>query len=99
MTPRSDARDGPLPDAPVAPGRVLRVKLGYNPNSSSIGSAIPTFLGLAAAAGGLAVVLLHLTDSVASIVRRDARASGSPTAPAASRDGHDHAEQAEPEER
>jgi hypothetical protein len=78
---------------------VLRVKQGYNPNSSSIGSAIPTFLGLAAAAGGLGAVLLHLTDSVASLVRRDARASGSPPAPTPGSEGHDHAEQASSEER
>lgn len=26
------------------PGRVLRIKRGYNPNSSSIGSDIPIFL-------------------------------------------------------
>ena len=42
------------------PGRVLRVKLGYNPNSSSVGSELPLFLGLALSAGALTVLTLHL---------------------------------------
>ncbi len=29
---------------PATPGRVLRLKLGYNPNSSSVGSVVSTLL-------------------------------------------------------
>ena len=62
--------DPHLPVAPPGEGRVLRVKLGYNPNSSSVGSAIPTFLVLAAASGALTVVLLNALDAVGSMIRR-----------------------------
>lgn len=31
-------------EIPDGPGRVLRLKLGYNPNSSSVGSVITTLL-------------------------------------------------------
>jgi hypothetical protein len=41
-------------------GRVLRVKSGYNPNSSSIGSDIPTFLAAAAAAGTATVIIINI---------------------------------------
>jgi hypothetical protein len=54
-------------------GRVLRVKHGYNPNSSSIGSSITTFILLSAAAGGLTVLLTNLTDSVGALIRRRSR--------------------------
>jgi hypothetical protein len=49
---------------------VLRVKSGYNPNSSSIGTALPTYVVLTAASGALAVMLLHLTGAVAALLRR-----------------------------
>ena len=42
------------------PGRVLRVKSGYNPNSSSIGSDIPVFLAAAAAAGTATVIISNI---------------------------------------
>lgn len=41
-------------------GTVLRWKRGYNPNSSSVGSHIPAFLGWVLGAGGVSVILLHL---------------------------------------
>ena len=47
------------PSPPIARGRVLRLKSGYNPNSSSIGSDIPTFLAFAASDKGLAVPTCH----------------------------------------
>lgn len=43
-----------------SPGRVLRVQRGYNPNSSSVGSQIPLFLGAALGAGALTVVGVQL---------------------------------------
>ena len=51
-------------------GRVIRLKKGYNPNSSSVGSQIPMFLAFAAGAGGLAVVLLHALEEAARLLRR-----------------------------
>jgi hypothetical protein len=51
-------------------GRVLMMKMGYYPNSSSIGSQIHFFLTMAAGAGALSVLALHLLDSVGSLIRR-----------------------------
>ena len=51
-------------------GRVLRVKDGYNPNSSSVGSAIPLYLAWAAGSSVLAVLLLNLRSAVGSLVRK-----------------------------
>ncbi|MBW2526859.1 MAG: hypothetical protein JRI23_21930 [Deltaproteobacteria bacterium] len=63
--------------APEPPsGRVLRVKEGYNPNSSSIGTAIPTYLAFAAGSGAVAVLLLHLRGAVAALLRRRATEAG-----------------------
>ena len=50
-------------------GRVLRVKQGYNPNSSSIGSSIPVFLALAGGAGAVVTLLLGLLDGVGRTIR------------------------------
>ena len=50
-------------------GRVLRLKSGYNPNSSSIGSDIPTFLAFAASAGTLTTVLTHLLSEAGERIR------------------------------
>ena len=58
-------------------GRVLRVKSGYNPNSSSVGSDIPTFLAFATAAGAFTTVLLNVFGTVADLIRR--RMSGKQT--------------------
>jgi hypothetical protein len=69
--------------AAAQPGRVLRVKLGYNPNSSSIGSAIPSYLLFAAGSGILGALLLHLTGSVAALLRRTP--ASEPSAPPAPR--------------
>ncbi len=41
-------------------GRVLRVKSGYNPNSSSVGSDIPTFLAAAAGGAAAAAIILNI---------------------------------------
>ncbi|MCE5187189.1 MAG: hypothetical protein LLF76_13795 [Planctomycetaceae bacterium] len=45
-------------------GRILRVKTGYNPNSSSIGSQIPAFLAYAVGTGALAVFISQLSSAV-----------------------------------
>ena len=51
-------------------GRVLRVKLGYNPNSSSVGTSVPKFLAFAVTSGALATLLLHLRSFVAGKLRK-----------------------------
>ncbi len=51
-------------------GRVLKVKTGYNPNSSSVGSQVPAFLAWAAGAGAFTVVALHLFGAVRELIRR-----------------------------
>jgi len=57
-------------------GRVLRVKRGYNPNSSSVGSLVPLFLSGALAAGALTVVGVQLWAAF----RRDEEGAARPTA-------------------
>jgi len=41
-------------------GNILRVKQGYNPNSSSIGSSIPKYLTFAISSGALTVLILNI---------------------------------------
>jgi hypothetical protein len=41
-------------------GKILRVKTGYNPNSSSIGSLIPVFLFFSGIAGMIAVFVTNM---------------------------------------
>ncbi len=72
MTPKTAARTASPPsDSPRPPGRVLRVKTGYNPNSSSVGTDIPTFLALAAATGALTTIALNLLSATAARIRRE----------------------------
>ena len=50
-------------------GRILRVKTGYNPNSSSVGSLIPTFLAFAAGAAALTVLAMNSLNAVDKHIR------------------------------
>ncbi len=43
-------------------GKILRVKTGYNPNSSSIGSGVPPFLFFAIGSGALTVFILNILN-------------------------------------
>lgn len=45
-------------------GQILRVKTGYNPNSSSIGSQVPLFLAFAAGSGLLTILALQLIEQI-----------------------------------
>ena len=67
---RPETIDEATHDAPPREGRILRLKEGYNPNSSSIGSQIPVFLFGALAAGGLTVAALHLRQTARRLLRR-----------------------------
>jgi hypothetical protein len=51
-------------------GRVLRVKTGYNPNSSSVGSQIPAFLAFAAGSGVFTVIALQILNAVRRQIRK-----------------------------
>jgi len=51
-------------------GRVLRVKTGYNPNSSSVGSLIPAFLVFAASAAVLTVLAMNGLNAVDKHIRK-----------------------------
>ena len=43
-------------------GRILRVKKGYNPNSSSIGSMIPKYFAFVLGSGIIAVIISNLSN-------------------------------------
>lgn len=59
-------------------GRILRIKAGYNPNSSSVGSLIPKFLFLALGTGALTITVLGLVSAVDRKLRKGAPEAGSP---------------------
>ena len=46
-------------------GKILRIKTGYNPNSSSVGSQIPAFFAYAVGTGALAII----TSQILNIIR------------------------------
>ena len=59
--------DKSIPDTSVANaparGKLLAVKQGYNPNSSSVGSQISSFLAFTMASGGVTVAILMLLNT------------------------------------
>jgi hypothetical protein len=52
-------------------GKVLRVKTGYNPNSSSVGSQIPTFFFFAVGTGVCTVIAMQVLNLIASHIRKN----------------------------
>lgn len=59
--------DKSVPDTSVANaparGKLLAVKQGYNPNSSSVGSQISLFLAFSMVSGGVTVAVLMLLNA------------------------------------
>ena len=53
-------------------GRILRIKRGYNPNSSSVGSDIPTFLF----SGAALVLLTGIATQIHSIITDHFKGNG-----------------------
>ena len=51
-------------------GRILRVKTGYNPNSSSVGSHIPAFMAFAAGAGAAGVIIMNLLKITSENIKK-----------------------------
>ncbi|MCG8551111.1 MAG: hypothetical protein MI799_11980 [Desulfobacterales bacterium] len=63
------APDGSAGHAP-ARGKLLAVKQGYNPNSSSVGSQISSFLAFTMASGGVTVTVLMLLNTFDKHLRK-----------------------------
>jgi hypothetical protein len=51
-------------------GKILRVKTGYNPNSSSVGSQIPAFLFLAAGSGVLTIIAAQMLNVIDIYIKK-----------------------------
>lgn len=51
-------------------GKILRVKAGYNPNSSSVGSQIPAFLFSAAGTGLIAVITAQILNTIRAHIEK-----------------------------
>lgn len=51
-------------------GKVLRLKNGYNPNSSSVGSQIPGFFAFAVGSGILTIVVLQILNAVGIHIKK-----------------------------
>ena len=51
-------------------GRILRVKNGYNPNSSSIGSGILPFLSFAVGAGVFTIILSNALAAAQKSIKK-----------------------------
>ncbi len=60
-------KNSPLPENP---GKILRVKEGFNPNSSSVGSQIHLFFAFALASGSLTVLVLNLLNAYDRKIRK-----------------------------
>jgi hypothetical protein len=52
-------------------GKILRVKSGYNPNSSSVGSVIPLFIYLFGVAGLLTVFITNLFQKTDRVIKEN----------------------------
>ncbi len=53
---------GQRPTNARSKGRILRIKAGFNPNSSSVGSDIPAFFLAALGSGALGIMVLQMID-------------------------------------
>ena len=51
-------------------GKILRVKTGYNPNSSSIGSQIPAFLFFAVGSGVFTIIALQAINAIDIYIKK-----------------------------
>jgi len=50
-------------------GKLIRIKTGFNPNSSSVGSEIPAFFAFALGSGALTVMVLNLINQYDRLLR------------------------------
>jgi hypothetical protein len=54
----------------IKKGKVLRVKTGYNPNSSSVGSQIPSFFFFAIASGVCSIIAMQVLNIIGAHIRK-----------------------------
>ena len=69
LSQNNPTRDTSVGNAPVR-GKLLAVKQGYNPNSSSVGSQISLFLAFTMASGGMSVAVLMLLNTFDKRLRK-----------------------------
>jgi hypothetical protein len=55
----------------MSKGKILRVKEGYNPNSSSVGSAIPVYLLACMSVGAASVILANIASRVSKKIKEE----------------------------
>ena len=58
-------------------GKILRLKSGYNPNSSSVGSHIPAFLFFAIGSGVFSVIISQMIAAASQVIRKNKADEGS----------------------
>jgi len=51
-------------------GKILRVKTGYNPNSSSVGSQIKSFLFFAVGSGVFTIIALQMLNVIDIYIKK-----------------------------
>ena len=61
---------GGLTSLTTGKGKILRVKTGYNPNSSSIGSQIPAFLFFAVGSGVFTIIALQALNAIDIYIKK-----------------------------
>jgi hypothetical protein len=54
-------------------GKILKIKEGYNPNSSSVGSQIPNLFYLISSAGAITIFLIHYFHKYKERITDDVR--------------------------
>ncbi len=54
-------------------GRLLRLKRGYNPNSSSVGSQLPFFLAVAVGSGVVSLITLSILTAYDKHIRKESK--------------------------
>jgi hypothetical protein len=54
----------------ITKGKILRVKTGYNPNSSSVGSQVPVFFFFAIASGICSVIAVQMLSAIDSYITK-----------------------------
>ncbi|MGA1824587.1 MAG: hypothetical protein ACMUIP_07955 [bacterium] len=52
-------------------GEILRIKKGYNPNSSSVGSQIPYLFSFFVGTGMITIIILHIFSRFKKIINAE----------------------------
>ncbi len=62
-------------------GRILRLKKGYNPNSSSVGSQIPYFMTFTLSSGIVSIIILNILNVYDRHIRKTKDDCGTKSTP------------------